>query len=466
MVLEDSIRVIWKKCFLQMVQLDAFVIGCAYQFLSTPRNINPVSFEFNSNDYKKHISDVIEYYHVATAPTQPNPDVIIPPALYYFPITSDNGTTGVPAINNALIPVPTLEYYNSYRTGIFLQEFIAPILLFTETYKNEKEDFKDFISYIYKNEKSTEIIRIMELLFRTIGAYPLNIVTPEDQKTEDEKTVVKNSPTPNGLFTTRVTPPAAIWDPASWAPLDPTHPTPHMDAELRTCIQELQQILLIGGIHFDQSLSSFFIRSWYDFFYSKAASTDVMDFLESEIPKFAEYFASAKPTTGASEYFNPAVLYIKDFVTKANSRGTLDLIKSRSIPSVLKLFRRLNFVAPNEISTKKASDPYDYHLIYLLIKGPSRLAEIFAEIPSQIYDIDSTGLAASIINKPNIPTAIDLNNLFPGELTTSIISRSIDSEYKNHLKFIDLLYKSLQKPYTLRNEITKLDKRGMMERMI
>jgi len=71
-----------------------------------------------------------------------------------------------------------------------------------------------------------------------------------------------------------------------------------------------------------------------------------------------------------------------------------------------------------------------------------------------------------LATKPSRPGTVDINNLFPGEFVTAITSRSIQSEYKNHLKYLESLYKSLQKPSTLRNEIAKINQRDTIVRTI
>jgi hypothetical protein len=404
MLFDKSILDIWRKGFLHVTQLDALAITSAWHL----KNSVTSTLDYNSEDYLKHVSEFIQY----TAGRPSTQDIAI-----YF----------TAAITSASVSFPVLiSHYNNYRTALFMQEFAAPILLFPSTYKTEKENISD-TSNVSKGEQSSEVNKLLKLFTTIIGIYP-STVTPDQYETEDQKTVTT-------LFTN-------VWTPGPWDPTSTT-PTPYMDTDLRKCIDDALKILSVDGIFFDERLARDVINYWYNCFNLKATSTEVFDYLENEITKFPQYFASAKPSPGASEFFNPSVEYIKTFTEKANSRGTFQLISEKTIEATTKMMRRLNFATSDEKNTDTLTIPYEYQLIYLLTKGDSKLADLFKAIPDPIYKTVPVSPANVLATKPVIPAGIDLGNLFPGEFSTAHITSSFSSFYKNHIKILDLYQRYL-----------------------
>lgn len=416
MVLERSTLDLWRKSFLQDIQADAQAIFNLHKFLSAGTQ----SLNFDSMDYETHISKIINADPTHTA------------EWYSGPITTPTSTT----------PPPNLEpinYFNNFRTYIFVQEFIAPILLFPGTYGTERENFNDtnLIAHIYRNEQSPEIMKLLDLLTNAIGSY--GSLTSDEFETEDMKTV-------DSLLKKQ-------WVPSTW--VIGTSDFPHLENELFTCVNEIQKILLIDGLFFNESMASSLLSYWYHCFYSKATTTEVFDYLETEIPRFVQYFRSAKPSPGASELFNLAVLYVEKFAIKANSRGNLQLISEKAIPATRKMMRRLNFATADEknLNPKTLSSPHEYLLVYLLTKGDSKLADIYDKgLPGLIFDtVPETGT----VGKTEKPTAsgVDIKNVFPGEFLAGRTLNSFSNAYKTHRKLLDRYDQYLKNVFILKCKI-------------
>ena len=221
-----------------------------------------------------------------------------------------------------------------------------------------------------------------------------------------------------------------------------------MYSELRQCIVDIQRILLIDGLFFNEGLATDLLRYWYNCFSSKATSTEVFNFLENEIRNFVQYFKNAKPSPGAAELFNPAILYIESFVSKALSRGTLQLISEKSFSKTRKMIGRLNFTTTDEITTRFISIAYDYLLLYLLTKGDSKLSELYAKIPDKIFDTVPSTTSTSNLKPPQ--GSVQLGNLFPGDFITGRTLSSFSNAYQNYKRLVEHYEQGLKNTVVLK----------------
>ena len=420
MVLEKAVLDVWRRGFLDDIQFDAHAIGAVLKFL------DPANVKFDSNDYLTHVSG-----EIADDTTVPGTFYLGITEFYREIIVATQASTSPANIDK-------IKYYNHFRICSFLKDVTAPILLFPSIYMTEKEKIADLVSYGHNNEKSLEVLNLLKILTETIASYPSG-VGPDEYEAKDMEVV-------NKLI-------LQDWDTSTWDPTDVSK-APHMNDELRSCMLDIQRLLLIDGLFFNEGLATELLTYWYNCFYSKATSTEAFNFLENEIRSFALYFENAKPSPGASELFNPAVSYIKHFVNKALSRGSLQLISEKSIPATRKMMGRLNFTTNDEISQKRLLISYEYFLLYLLTKGDSKLAELYGKIPYSIWDTVPSAGSTPNRPKPN-QGSVDLNNLFPGDFITGRPLSSFSNGYKNHKRLVEQYEQSLKNVVVLKCKISE-----------